>query len=99
MAQISRDDVAHVARLARLELTDDELGLFTDQLGKVLDHARDVEALDLGDVPPTSHPYPLANVMRADEVRPSLDRAAVLDAAPAVEDDQFRVPPVLGEAP
>jgi len=99
MAQISRDDVAHVARLARLELTDDELGLFTDQLAKVLDHARDVEALDLGDVPPTSHPYPLANVVRADEVRPSLDRQAVLDAAPAVEADQFRVPPVLGEAP
>ena len=99
MAQITRDDVAHVAKLARLELTHDELGMFTDQLAKVLDHARDVEALDLGDVPPTSHPYPLANVMRADEVRPSLDRQAVLDAAPAVEDDQFRVPPVLGEAP
>ncbi|HEX5946320.1 MAG TPA: Asp-tRNA(Asn)/Glu-tRNA(Gln) amidotransferase subunit GatC [Acidimicrobiales bacterium] len=99
MAQISRDDVAHVARLARLELTDEELGLFTDQLAKVLDHARDVEALDLGDVPPTSHPYPLANVMRTDDVGPSLDRQAVLDAAPAVEDDQFRVPPVLGEAP
>ena len=99
MAQITRDDVAHVAKLARLELTDDELGMFTDQLAKVLDHARDVEALDLGDVPPTSHPYPLANVMRADEVRPSLDRQAVLDAAPVVEDDQFRVPPVLGEAP
>ena len=99
MAQITRDDVAHVAKLARLELTDDELGMFTDQLAKVLDHARDVEALDLGDVPPTSHPYPLANVMRPDEVQPTLDRQAVLDAAPAVEDDQFRVPPVLGEAP
>ena len=99
MAQITRDDVAHVARLARLELTDDELGLFTDQLAKVLDHARDVEALDLGDVPPTSHPYPLTNVMRPDEVQPTLDRQAVLDAAPAVEDDRFRVPPVLGEAP
>ena len=99
MAQITRDDVAHVARLARLELTDDEVGTFTDQLAKVLDHARDVEALDVGDVPPTSHPYPLQNVLRDDEVRPSLDRAAVLDAAPAVEDGQFRVPPVLGEAP
>jgi aspartyl-tRNA(Asn)/glutamyl-tRNA(Gln) amidotransferase subunit C len=99
MAQITRDDVAHVARLARLELTEDELGTFTDQLAKVLDHARDVEALDVGDVPPTSHPYPLQNVIRPDEVRPCLDRSAVLDAAPAVEDDQFRVPPVLGEAP
>jgi len=99
MAQITRDDVAHVARLARLQLTDDELGTFTDQLAKVLDHARDVEALDVGDVPPTSHPYPLANVLRADEPRPCLDRDVVLAAAPLVEDGRFRVPPVLGEAP
>lgn len=99
MAQISRDDVAHVARLARLELTDDELDTFTDQLAKVLDHARDVEALDVGGVPPTSHPYPLQNVLRADEPRPCLDRDAVLAAAPAVEAGRFRVPPVLGEAP
>jgi aspartyl-tRNA(Asn)/glutamyl-tRNA(Gln) amidotransferase subunit C len=99
MAQITRDDVAHVARLARLELTDDELVMFTDQLAKVLDHARDVEALDVGDVPPTSHPYPLQNVMRADETVPCLDRDPVLAAAPVVEDAQFRVPPVLGEAP
>jgi aspartyl-tRNA(Asn)/glutamyl-tRNA(Gln) amidotransferase subunit C len=99
MAQITRDDVAHVARLARLELTDDELVMFTDQLAKVLDHARDVEALDVGDVPPTSHPYPLQNVMRPDEVVPCLDRDAALAAAPAVENGQFRVPPVLGEAP
>lgn len=99
MAQITRDEVAHVARLARLELTDDELGTFTEQLAKVLDHARDVEALDVADVPPTSHPYALANVLRDDEPRPTLDRDAVLAAAPAVEDGQFRVPPVLGEAP
>jgi aspartyl-tRNA(Asn)/glutamyl-tRNA(Gln) amidotransferase subunit C len=99
MAQITRDDVAHVAKLARLELTDDELVMFTDQLAKVLDHARDVEALDVGDVPPTAHPYPLQNVLRPDEIVPCLDRDAALAAAPAVEDGQFRVPPVLGEAP
>ncbi len=99
MAQITREDVAHVARLARLRLTDAELDTFTDQLAKVLDHARDVEALDVADVPPTSHPYPLQNVLRADEVRPSLDRDAVLRSAPATEDGMFRVPPVLGEAP
>lgn len=99
MADISRDDVAHVARLARIELTDDELDTFTGQLAKVLQHARDVEALDVSDVPPTAHPYPLQNVLRADEVRPSLPRDEVLAAAPAVEDDQFMVPPVLGEAP
>jgi aspartyl-tRNA(Asn)/glutamyl-tRNA(Gln) amidotransferase subunit C len=99
MAQITRDDVAHVARLARLQLTDDELDTFTDQLAKVLDHARDVEALDVGDVPPTSHSYPLENVLRADEPRPCLDREVVLAEAPLVEDGRFRVPPVLGEAP
>jgi aspartyl-tRNA(Asn)/glutamyl-tRNA(Gln) amidotransferase subunit C len=99
MAQITREDVAHVARLARLQLTEAELDTFTGQLAKVLDHARDVEALDVGDVPPTSHPYPLQNVLRADELRPTLDRDAVLAAAPAAEDGRFRVPPVLGEAP
>jgi aspartyl-tRNA(Asn)/glutamyl-tRNA(Gln) amidotransferase subunit C len=99
MAQISRDDVAHVAALARLRLTDDELDTFTEQLAKVLDHARDVEALDVADVPPTAHPYPLQNVLRPDEERPCLDREAVLSGAPATEDDRFRVPPVLGDEP
>lgn len=99
MAQISRDDVAHVAQLARLRLTDDELDTFTEQLAKVLDHARDVEALDVADVPPTAHPYPLHSVMRPDEPRPPLARDDALAAAPVVEDGQFRVPPVLGEAP
>jgi aspartyl-tRNA(Asn)/glutamyl-tRNA(Gln) amidotransferase subunit C len=99
MAQITREDVAHVARLARLRLSEAELDTFTDQLAKVLDHARDVEALDVADVPPTSHPYPLQNVLRPDEVRASLDRDVVLAAAPVTEAGQFRVPPVLGEAP
>jgi aspartyl-tRNA(Asn)/glutamyl-tRNA(Gln) amidotransferase subunit C len=99
MAQITREDVAHVARLARLQLTEAELDTFTGQLAKVLDHARDVEALDVADVPPTSHPYPVQNVLRDDELRPTLDRDAVLAAAPASEDGRFRVPPVLGEAP
>lgn len=99
MPEITRDDVAHVAKLARLAVTDEELDLFTEQLAAVLDHARDVEALDVGDVPPTAHPLPLVNVLRPDEPRPSLDRAEVLAAAPAVEDDRFAVPPVLGEEP
>jgi len=99
MAQITREDVAHVARLARLQLTEAELDTFTGQLAKVLDHARDVEALDVADVPPTSHPYPLQNVLRDDELRPTLDRDMVLAAAPATEDGRFRVPPVLGQAP
>lgn len=99
MPRITPHDVAHVARLARLHLTDDELLTFTGQLDAVLGHAADVEALDLDDVPPTSHPYPLTNVLRDDVVTPSLDREEVLAQAPAVEDHQFRVPPVLGEAP
>lgn len=99
MPRITPDDVAHVARLARLHLSDDELVTFTDQLDAVLGHAADVEALDLDDVPPTSHPIPLTNVLRDDVVTPSLDREEVLAQAPAVEDHQFKVPPVLGEAP
>ena len=97
--RITRDDVAHVADLARLTLSAEELDRFTDQLAAVLDHARDVEALDTAGVPPTAHPLPLRNVLRDDEVRPSLDRDEVLAAAPATEDSRFAVPPVLGEAP
>ncbi len=95
--RISRDDVVYVAGLARLELTDDELERFTGQLAAVLDHAADVEALDTAGVPPTAHPLALVNVLRDDVVRPGLEREAVLAAAPSVEDDRFRVPPVLGE--
>ena len=97
--KITRDDVAHVADLARLALSDDELDQFTEQLAAVLDHAADVEALDVADVPPTSHPVPLENVLRDDVVAPTLDRAEVLAQAPAVEDDRFRVPPSLGQEP
>ena len=98
-SRITRDDVAHVARLARLEVTDDELDVFTEQLAAVLDHAADVAALDLEGVPPTAHPLPLENVLRDDVVRPSLDRDEVLAQAPAAEDGLFRVPRILGEAP
>jgi len=97
--RITRDEVAHVARLARLDLTDTELELFTGQLAAVLEHARDVEALDVADVVPTGHPSRLRNVLRADVVRPSLDRDEVLGQAPDTEGGRFKVPPVLGEAP
>jgi aspartyl-tRNA(Asn)/glutamyl-tRNA(Gln) amidotransferase subunit C len=97
--RITRDDVAHVARLARLNVSDDELEVFTGQLAAILEHAEDVAALDTEGVPPTAHPLPLQNVLREDVPRPSLDRAEVLAVAPSVEDDRFRVPPVLGEAP
>jgi aspartyl-tRNA(Asn)/glutamyl-tRNA(Gln) amidotransferase subunit C len=96
---LSREDVVHVARLARLSLTEDEVELFTAQLRTVLDHAADVAALDLSHVPPSSHPIALQNVLRPDEPRPSLDREEVLAQAPAVEDHRFRVPRIQGEAP
>lgn len=99
MPEISRDEVAHVARLARIELSEDELDTFTGQLARVLGHARDVEALDVAEVPPTAHPYPLVNVLRPDEPQACLSRDEVLATAPVVEDGQFRVPPVLGETP
>jgi aspartyl-tRNA(Asn)/glutamyl-tRNA(Gln) amidotransferase subunit C len=96
---LSRDDVAHVARLARIVLDDAEIDHFTEHLGKILDHASQLESLDLDDVPPMTHPYPLSNVLRDDVVGPTLDRGEVLAQAPRAEDGQFAVPPVLGEAP
>jgi aspartyl-tRNA(Asn)/glutamyl-tRNA(Gln) amidotransferase subunit C len=98
-ARITRADVEHVATLARLALTDDEIEEFTEQLGVILDHAAQVSALETADVPPTAHPLPLVNVLRPDEVHPGLDRDEVLSQAPAAEDGQFRVPRILGEAP
>ena len=97
--RISRDDVAHVAHLARLELSGDELETYTEQLGAILDHAQDVAALDTSGVPPTAHPLPLENVLREDVVRPSLARDEVLAEAPAAEGAFFRVPRILGEEP
>jgi aspartyl-tRNA(Asn)/glutamyl-tRNA(Gln) amidotransferase subunit C len=97
--RISKEDVAHVARLARLSLTEEELERFTGQLGAVLEHARDVEALDTAGVPPTAHPLPIRNVFREDELEAPLDRDEVLAQAPSVEDHKFRVPRILGEAP
>ena len=98
-ARITREEVEHVARLARIALTDAEIDALTGELGAILDHAAEVSALDTADVPPTAHPLPLVNVLRADEVQRSLARAEVLAAAPATEDDRFSVPRILGEAP
>ena len=98
--RISKSDVAHVARLARLELTPEELELYSGQLSAVLDLAAQVASLDTAEVPPTSHPVPLQNVLRDDAPGPCLERSEVLEQAPRSEDDIFfRVPPILGEAP
>jgi aspartyl-tRNA(Asn)/glutamyl-tRNA(Gln) amidotransferase subunit C len=98
-ARLTRDNVAKVADLARLELTEADLDRYTDQLGAVLDHAEDVASLDLDGVPPTSHPLPLVNVLRADVIVEGVDREEVLSQAPSVEDRRFRVPAILGEEP
>jgi aspartyl-tRNA(Asn)/glutamyl-tRNA(Gln) amidotransferase subunit C len=93
--RLTRADVEHVARLARLALTEEEIERFTGQLGTILEHAADVAALDLADVPPTAHPLPIVNVLRRDEARPGIDRDEVLGQAPAVEDGRFRVPRIM----
>ncbi|HLG00710.1 MAG TPA: Asp-tRNA(Asn)/Glu-tRNA(Gln) amidotransferase subunit GatC [Acidimicrobiia bacterium] len=96
--RITGDDVRHVAKLARLRIDDAEVDQFAGQLAAILDHAADIEALDIDDVPPTSHPVPFDNVLRADESGPCLDRDEVLAQAPHVEDGRFRVPRILDEA-
>jgi len=90
---ISRDEVLHVARLARLALTDDELERLTDELDKILEAVGIVAELDLADVPPTSHPLDLVNVWDEDEPRDSLPLDDVFANAPARDGDLFRVPP------
>ena len=92
---ISREEVLHVARLARLALTDDELERLTGELDKILDAVGIVAELDLADVPPTSHPLDLVNIWDEDEPRDSLQIDDVFANAPAREDDLFRVPPTV----
>ena len=98
-ARLTRQDVAHVANLARLHLSEEELDLYTEQLSEVLDHAADVASLDLQGVAPTAHAMAVTNVLRTDEPHPCLDREEVLVQAPSVEDHRFSVPRILGEAP
>lgn len=92
---ITKAEVQHVAQLARLAITDAEAERLVGELAGILEHADDVAELDLDDVPPTAHPLPLVNVVRPDEVRPSLSRDEVLAEAPAAEDGRFRVPRIL----
>ncbi|MGD0944556.1 MAG: Asp-tRNA(Asn)/Glu-tRNA(Gln) amidotransferase subunit GatC [Acidimicrobiales bacterium] len=96
---ISPDEVRHVARLARLALDDDEVGRMALQLSAILEHVDAVRRLDTADVPPTAHPFPVENVLRSDTETPSLDRETVLSQAPLAENDRFRVPRIMGEAP
>ena len=97
MPNISRDEVAHLAKLARLAVTDDELDVFAGQLDQILDSVAKVSEVAADDVPPTSHAVPLTNVFRQDVVRPGLTQQQALSGAPAAEDGRFRVPRILGE--
>ena len=94
--RISTEAVAKVAKLARLSLNPEELQLATAQLSDVLDHFADIDALELDDVEPMTHPTPIANVMREDFELDCLDRDEVLAAAPAAESGRFLVPPIVG---
>ena len=94
---LTPNDVADLARLARIELTPDELAHLAPQLDAILEAVAKVSEVAADDIPPTSHPLPLENVSRPDVVRPSLPRKVVLSGAPAAEDDRFRVPRILGE--
>jgi aspartyl-tRNA(Asn)/glutamyl-tRNA(Gln) amidotransferase subunit C len=88
-------DIEHVARLARLELTDQEKGRLREQLGVILENAAKVGEVATDDVPPTAYAIPRANVLRPDEVTPSLTTAEVLANAPEVESDRFKVPRIV----
>ncbi|EFM11821.1 glutamyl-tRNA(Gln) amidotransferase, C subunit [Paenibacillus curdlanolyticus YK9] len=92
---ITTNDVDHVAKLARLSLTDEERATFTGQLNAILKYAEKLNELNTDDVEPTSHVLPLANVTRADEVRPSVPLETAMRNAPDEEDGQFKVPAVL----
>lgn len=98
-AVLSSSDVVRIAELARLRLTDAEVEHYTAHLAQVLEHAADLDDVDLTGLPTTWQAVPLVNVLRADDVVEFAGRAAVLADAPDATDDQFEVPPILGDAP
>ncbi len=95
MIKLSLQEVEDIANLARLALTDEEKAKLRDQLSSILDYVEALQALETDDVAPTTSALPLNNVMRADEIKPALPVAEALANAPAVEDDQFWVKPIL----
>ena len=97
MVAISREEVAHLARLSRLAVTDEELDRFAGQLDVILQAVARVGEVAAADIPPTSHSVPLTNVLREDVVVPGLEREAALAAAPDAAEHRFRVPRILDE--
>jgi len=98
MSSLSRDDVAKLAALARIEMSEEELVSLSSQFGMILDAVARVQEVNLEGVIATSHPQPIQNVFRQDQVRPSLTPEQALSGAPAQEEQRFRVPQILGEA-
>ncbi len=99
MANITLEEVAHVALLARLQLTDEEIAHFTPQIDQILGHFLRLQALDTTDVPATSHAIGMTNVFRDDVARPSLSTEEVVANAPDAENGLFIVPRIVGDAP
>ena len=97
MAAISRDDVAHLAKLARIEMTSDELDHMATELESILGAVQRVQEVATADIAPTSHPLAMFNVFREDVVKPSLTNEQSLSGAPAKAEDRFKVPQILGE--
>lgn len=96
MPAISRDEVAHLARLSRLALSEKELDQFAGQLDAILSHVTSVSEVAADDVPPTANPNPVTNVTRPDVIAPGLTLEQALSGAPVVEQDRFAVPQILG---
>ena len=94
---ITREEVAHLADLARIDLSDDELDHLAPQLSVILESIASIQGVAGDDVPPTSHALPLTNVYRDDVVRPGLTAAKALSGAPEVEQQRFKVPRILGD--
>lgn len=97
MPEITRGEVAHLANLSRIDLSDAELDQLAPQLSVILDSVASISAVAGDDVPPTSHPLPLTNVFREDVVRPSLGAELALSGAPEAEQQRFSVPRILGD--
>lgn len=93
--KISRDDVKHVALLARLKLSEEEIELYTEQMNSILEYAATLQQIDTRSVPPTAHAVQLSNVLREDEVKESMEQEIVLQNAPEADDGFFRVPRIV----
>lgn len=97
MTTLDRDQVMHLGRLARLELSENEIDHYTDQLEQILTAIESISEVAVSDIPPTSHPIPMQNVFRPDVAVPGLDKSDFSDGAPAWENDRFLVPRILDD--